>query len=288
MNNIIGGKSIKYNKINTGTIKEKITYKKDLIDDISMNKSIKYLLFKILFNKYFLLNTKYLIDIQVFYKNKFIVDPVSTIEEYRAVKEKILLKYPNYINDTYKTIPSKIYLIQNDIINYISISDKFIYHIFLINKYISNTKIRYLDLSITTGLIEALLYKKLNLSVDKFLFNDNYIRINNRFLNEIPKLENIYKKKINYNNEYKDNLLNLELIEKILEKNKNTYNLLFINSTRILFSYVFDFLDYNDYGHIEILYKLYLGLNLLEDGGNCILDIFCFNYQNKYLIKNLL
>ena len=194
-----------------------------------------------------------------------------------------------YINDTYKTINSKIYFIQNDIINYISISDKFIYNIFLLNKYLSNIKIiRYLDLSISTGLIEALLYKKIDLTVDKYLFNNNYIRLDSRFLSEIQKIEDIYKKKINYNNDYKDNLLNLELIEKILKNNKNTCNLLFINSTRILFSYVLEFLEYNDYGHIEILYKLYFGLNLLEDGGNLILDIFCFNFQNVQLIKNLL
>jgi hypothetical protein len=128
-------------------IKEKIIYKKNMLEDITMNTNLKYLLFKILFNKYFLLNTKYLIDIQVFYKNKYITDQVSTVEEYRAVKEKILLKYPYYLNDTYKTINSKIYFIQNDIINYISISDKFIYNIFLLNKYLSNIKIiRYIDL----------------------------------------------------------------------------------------------------------------------------------------------
>ena len=80
----------------------------------------------------------------------------------------------------------------------------------------------------------------------------------------------------------------MEIIDKILSINKNSYTLLVINTTRVLIRYVNDELDYNDYGHIEVLYKLYLGLNLLEDGGSCILDIFSFDYENRELIKNLL
>lgn len=289
MNNIIGGKNIEYNKVKS-VIKEKISYRKNILSDININNSITFLLFRILFNKYFPFNKKYLIDIRIFYKNKFIIGTDVSKEEFQEIKEKILVKYPYHENNMYKTINNKIYFIQQDILSYISISDKFIYNIFLINKYLSNFRnIKLLDLSINMGLIEALLYKKVNFTVDKYLFNDNYIRIDNRFIYEKQKLESVYKKKINYNNEYKDNLLNLELIEKILEKNsnKNSYNLLFINSTRLLFNYVLE-LDYNDYGHIEILYKLYLGLSLLENNGNCILDIFSFNYENKDLIKNLL
>ena len=273
-------------------IEQKIIYKKNIIDFVKNDKntsSLKYFLFKIIFNKYFIFNTKYLIDFNIFYKNKFIINSNIDKEEFQKMKDKILINYPYYENNMYKPFLNKVYLSKFDILSYNSINDKFIYNIFLYGKYLYNYKIiRLLDLSITMGLIEALLYKKIDLSVDKYLFNNNYIRVDNRFLLEIEKLENMYKKKINYNNEYKDNLLNLKLIEKIIIDNKNSYNLLFINSTRFLFWYVIDELDYNDYGHIEVLYKLYLGLNLLEDHGNLILDITPFSYDNIELVKNLL
>ena len=290
MNNLIGGKNIEFNKIKDIVVKEKIIYKENITNVIkNKKKNIDYLLFSILFNKYFLINEKSLIDIDIFFNNKFIIDSPSNKEDFQKFKENILSKYPYYENENYKPLLNKLYLTRYDILSYNSISDKFIYHIFLINKYLSNIKnIKLLDLSITSGLIEALLFKKINFIVDKYLFNNNYIRIDSRFIYEKNKLEKLYKKKINYNNQYKDNLLNFEIIDKILSSNKNIYNLLFINSTRILLRNVVDELDYNDYGHIEVLYKLYLGLNLLEEGGSCILDIFSFDHENKELIKNLL
>ncbi len=291
MNNIIGGKNIEYNKIKIGDIKEKIIYKENIINDIkNIRKKIDNLLFSILFNKYFFISKKHLIDFDLFYNNKFIIDSAVSKEEFIKIKENILSRYPYYENENYKPLLNKIYLIKYDILSYNSISDKFIYYIFFINKCLSNIKnIKLLDLSITTGLIEALLFKKINFTVDKYLFNNNYIRIESRFIYQITKLEKLYKKKINYNNKYKDDLLNLEMIEKIISNNKNSYNLIIINSTRILLKKtIIDELDYNDYGHIEVIYKLYFGLNLLEDGGSCILDIFCFDYENRELIKNLL
>jgi len=292
MNNIIGGKNIEYNKIKTEYIKEKIIYKKNITNEIkNIRKKIDYLLFSILFNKYLLLAKKHLIDIDVFYNNKLIIDSAVNNEEFIKTKENLLSKYPHYENENYKPLLNKIYLTRYDILSYNSIGDKFIYYIFLINKYhLYNIKIiKLLDLSITTGLEEALLFKKINFTVDKYLFNNNYIHIDSRFIYQINKLEKLYKKKINYNNQYKDNLLNLEIINKILSSNNNSYNLIIINSTRTLLKkIIIDKLDYNDYGHIEVLYKLYLGLNLLEDGGSCILDIFSFDYDNKELIKNLL
>ena len=291
MNNIIGGKNIEYNKIKTGDIKEKIIYKENITNEIkNIRKKINYLLFSILFNKYFLISKKHLIDFDIFYNNKFIIDAPLNNEEFIKIKENILSKYPYYENENYKPLLNKIYLTKYEILSYNSISDKFIYYIFLINKYLSNIKnIKLLDLSITTGLIEALLFKKINFTMDKYLFNNNYISIDSRFIYQIKKLEKLYKKKLNYNNEYKDNLLNLEIIEKVLSNNKNGYNLIIINSTRIFIKKTnINKLNYNDYGHVETLYKLYLGLNLLEDGGNCILDIYSFDYENKELIKNLL
>jgi hypothetical protein len=291
MNNLIGGKNKEFNKIKNIDVKEKIIYKENIINEIkNIKKKIDYLLFSILFNKYSLISKKHLIDFDIFYNNKFIIDSASNNEEFIKIKENILLKYPHYENENYKPLLNKIYLIKYDILSYNNISDKFIYYIFLINKYLSNIKyIKLLDLSITTGLIEVLLFKKINFTVDKYLFNNNYIRIDSRFIYQIKKLEKLYKKRLNYNNEYKDNLFNLEIIEKILADNKNNYNLIVINTSRILIKKtIINKLDYNDYGHIEILYKLYLGLNLLEDGGNCIFDIFSFDYENKELIKNLL
>ena len=291
MNNIIGGKNIEFNKIKDIVVKEKIIYKENIINEIKNKKTkIDYLLFSILFNKYFLISKKHLIDFNIFYNNKFIIDSAVNNEEFIKIKENILSKYPYYENENYKPLLNKIYLTKYEILSYNSISDKFIYYIFLINKYLSNIKnIKLLDLSITTGLIEALLFKKINFIVNKYLFNNNYIRIDGRFIYQINKLEKLYKKKINYNNQYKDNLLNLDIIDKILFSNKNSYNLVIINSSRILIKKtIINELDYNDYGHVEILYKLYLGLYLLEDGGSCILDIFSFDYENRELIKNLL
>jgi len=290
MINFIGGKNIEFYKIKDIVIKEKILYKENILNDIK-NKKIDYLLFSILFNKYFLIAKKHLIDFNIFYNNKFIIDTPNNKEDFLKIKENILSKYPYFENENYKPLLNKIYLTKYDILSYNSISDKFIYYIFLINKYyLSNIKnIKLLDLSITTGLIEGLLFKRIKFTVDKYLFNNNYIRIDNRFIYQNNKLEKLYKNKINYNNKYKDDLLNLEIIEKILSINKNDYNLIIINSTRVLLKkIIIDELDYNDYGHIEVLYKLYLGLNLLENGGNCILDIFSFNYENRELIKNLL
>jgi hypothetical protein len=291
MNNLIGGKNIEFNKIKDIIVKEKIIYKENITNVIKNKKTkIDYLLFSILFNKYFLISKKHLIDFNIFYNNKFIIDSAVNNEEFIKIKENILSKYPYYENENYKPLLNKIYLTKYEILSYNSISDKFIYYIFLINKYLSNNKnIKLLDLSITTGLIEALLFKKINFTVNKYLFNNNYIRIDSRFIYQINKLEKLYKKKINYNNQYKDNLLNLDIIDKILSSNKNSYNLVIINSSRILIKKtIINELDYNDYGHVEILYKLYLGLNLLEDGGSCILDIFSFDYDNRELIKNLL
>jgi hypothetical protein len=291
MNNIIGGKNIEYNKIKTGDIKDKIIYKKNIINEIKNKKlKINYLLFSIFFNKYFLISKKHLIDFDIFYNNKFIIDTPLNNEEFIKIKENILSKYPYYESEVYKPLLNKIYLTKYEILSYNSISDKFIYYIFLINKYLSNIKnIKLLDLSITTGLIEALLFKKINFTVDKYLFNNNYMRIDSRFIYQINKLEKIYKKKLNYYNEYKNDLFNLEIIDKILVNNKNSYNLIVINTSRIFIKKTnMNELDYNDYGHIEALYKLYLGLNLLEDGGSCILDIFSFNYENNELVKNLL
>ena len=299
MNNLIEKKNIEYKKFKDienkkfkdTVIKEKIVYKENIIKEVKKrNEGIIFLLYQVLFNKYFPITRKYLLDLNSFYNNKCIVGTNISKEEFIKIKEKILLKYPYNENETYKPLTlNKIYLIKNDILSYHSLSDRFIYNIILINKYLANVKkINLLDLTITSGLIEALFYKKIAINIDKYLFNNNYIGLNDRFIYDIKTLEKLYKKKINYFNEYKDNLLNLELIEKIIDNRKNSYNLLYINTTRVLFKLVKEELDYNDYGQIEILYKLYFGLNLLEEGGNCILNIFSFNYDNKELIKNLL
>lgn len=175
-----------------------------------------------------------------------------------------------------------------NIILYNFISDKFIYYHIFYNKYLlSLQNIKLLDLYNNVGLLEALLYNKINLTGIKYLFYNNYVLVNNKLITHIEELKNRYKSKVQYNSEYMNNKLTIDLIEEIINKNENNYNLLCIDTTIHLQKNVKEEVDYNDYSYIELLYKLYLGLNLLDNEGKCILNLRA-NIVYKNFLKNLL
>ena len=217
----------------------------------------KSVLFHFIYNKYSILNRNHIVKINQVLKSNLLIDNNINIEDYTNNS-----KYKNTI------IP-----LQQKLLLYNNISDKFIYYHILYNKYLLNIdNIKLLDLATSTGLLETLLYNKVNFYANKYLFNNNYILVNNTLLEHHKNLEDMYKTKINYNNEYMNDKLSINLLEKIISKETN-YNLLFIDSSIHLQKYVKEEVDYNDYSYMELLYKLYLGLNLLENEGKCILNI---------------
>lgn len=228
-------------------------------------------LFHFIYNKYSIINRADIININQVIKSNLLID--NNINVY------------DYINNSkYK---DRIVPLQQKLLLYNNINDKFIYYHILYNKYLLNIdNIKLLDLGISSGLLETLLYNKVNFYSNKYLFNNNYILVNNNIDREKNELENMYKTKINYNNEYMNDKLSINLIEKIISKETN-YNLLFIDSSIHLQKYVKEEVDYNDYSYMETLYKLYLGLNLLENGSKCILNIRSIMVYKNFL-KNLL
>ena len=224
-------------------------------------------LFHFIYNKYSILNRPQIINIHQLLKSNLLIDNNINIEDYTNSK--------------------KIEPLIKKIILYNNVSDKFIYYHILYNKYLLNmNNIKLLDLGISSGLLETLIYNKTNYYSNKYLFNNNYIVFNNTINVHNTELENMYKTKINYNNEYITNKLSIDLIEEIISKETN-YNLLFIDTTIHLQKYVKKEVDYNDYSFMELLYKLYLGLNLLDNDSKCILNIRAtILYKNFF--KNLL
>ena len=230
-------------------------------------------LFHFIYNKYSIINRKHIINIHQLLKSNLLINNNINIEDYTSNKESTYLK--------------SIMPIMQQILLYNNISDKFIYYHILYNKYLLNmNNIKLLDLGNTLGLIESLLYNKVNFYSNKYLFNNNYILVNNFILNGYQKIEAMYKTKINYNNEFMSDKLNIDLVQKIIN-NENNYNLLFIDTSIHLQKYVKDEVDYNDYSYMELLYKLYLGLNLLKNEGKCILNIRS-SIVYKNFLKNLL
>ena len=240
-------------------------YKKEFFD---YKKSV---LFHFIYNKYSIINRHHIVNIKQVIKSNLLINNDINIDDYTNNA-----KYKNAI------VP-----LQQKLLLYNSISDKFIYYHILYNKYLLNIdNIKLLDLAASSGLLETLLYNKLNFYAIKYLFNNNYILFNNTLLEQHKNLEDMYKTKINYNNEYMNDKLSFNLLEKIISKETN-YNLLFIDTTIHLQKYVKEEIDYNDYSYMELLYKLYLGLNLLENEGKCILNIRS-SIVYKNFLKNLL
>ena len=240
-------------------------YKKDFFD---YKQSV---LFQFIYNKYSIINRDNIINIHQLLKSNLLIDNNINVEDYTN-------------NSKYK---NRIVPLQQKLLLYNNVSDKFIYYHILYNKYLLNmNNIKLLDLGIAPGLLETLLYNKVNYYSNKYLFNNNYIVVNNTINVHKNELENMYKTKINYNNEYMDDKLSINLLEKIISKETN-YNLLFIDTSIHLQKYVKDEVDYNDYSYMETLYKLYLGLNLLDNGGKCILNIRS-SIVYKNFLKNLL
>jgi 23S rRNA U2552 (ribose-2'-O)-methylase RlmE/FtsJ len=240
-------------------------YKKEVFD---FKQSV---LFHFIYNKYSIINRNHIVNIKQVLKSNLLIDNNINTDDYTNNS-----KYKNTI------VP-----LQQKLLLYNNITDKFIYYHILYNKYllyIDNIKL--LDLSGTAGLLETLLYNKVNFYAIKYSFNNNYILMNNSLLEKHKNLEDIYKTKINYNNEFMSDKLNINLVQKIIS-NENTFNLLFIDSTIHLQKYVKEEVDYNDYSYMETLYKLYLGLNLLDNGGKCILNIRSSMVYKNFL-KNLL
>ena len=228
-------------------------------------------LFQFIYNKYSIINRNHIINIKQVIKSNLLIDNNINFENY--------ITNPKYKNTI---VP-----LQQKLLLYNSVSDKFIYYHILYNKYLLNmNNIKLLDLGITSGLLETLIYNKTNYYAIKYLFNNNYILVHNSINVHNTELENMYKTKINYNNEYMNDKLSIDLIEKIISKESN-YNLLFIDSSIHLKKYVKEEVEYNDYSYMETLYKLYLGLNLLDNGGKCILNIRS-NIVYKNFLKNLL
>ena len=240
-------------------------YKKDFFD---YKESV---LFQFIYNKYSIINRANIINIYQLLKSNLLIDNNINVEDYTN-------------NSKYK---NRIVPLQQKLLLYNSVSDKFIYYHILYNKYLLNMdNIKLLDLGIASGLLETLIYNKVNYYSNKYLFNNNYIVVNNTINVHNTELENMYKTKINYNNEYMNDKLSINLLEKIISKETN-YNLLFIDTSIHLQKYVKHEVDYNDYSYMETLYKLYLGLNLLDNGGKCILNIRS-NIVYKFFLKNLL
>ena len=240
-------------------------YKKDFFD---YKQSV---LFQFIYNKYSIINRANIINIHQLLKSNLLIDNNINVEDYTN-------------NSKYK---NRIVPLQQKLLLYNNVSDKFIYYHILYNKYLLNmNNIKLLDLGIASGLLETLIYNKVNYYSNKYLFNNNYIVVNNTINVHNNELENMYKTKINYNNEYMNDKLSINLVEKIISKETN-YNLLFIDTSIHLQKNVKEEVEYNDYSYIELLYKLYLGLNLLNNEGKCILNLRA-NIVYKNFLKNLL
>jgi hypothetical protein len=253
-----------------------------------VNEYKKDVLFSIVYNKNDILYRKTLIDKSTVNKSNLLITPIPNDWNNNFIDKKKTKIYP---------------LEENNIITYKSIADKFIYYYILYNKWGISNHVKFLDLGVSSGLIEVLLHNKIKCKIVKYLFNDKYILVDNKINDNITKLKKLYKIKdstITYNNEYKDDVMNINKLETIIKdncdsnsnsnsnsNNNNNYNLLFIDTTIHLEKYVKEEQDYNDYSYLELLHKLYLGLNLLDNNGKCILN-FRSNIGYKHVMKNLL
>lgn len=270
-------------KNNDNAITKDIKYAPKLFNK-DVNEYKKDVLFSIVYNKNDILYRKTLIDKSTVNKSNLLLTPIPN-------------DWNNNFVDRKKT---KIYsLEENNIITYNSIADKFIYYYILYNKWGISNHVKFLDLGVSFGIIEVLLHDKVKCKIVKYLFNDKYILVDNKINDNITKLKKLYKIKdstITYNNEYKDDVMNINKLETIIKDNcdrnsnsnsNNNYNLLFIDTAIHLEKYVKEEQDYNDYSYLELLHKLYLGLNLLDNNGKCILN-FKSNIGYKHIMKNLL
>ena len=152
------------------TITKDIKYAPKLFNkDIDEYK--KDVLFSFVYNKNDILYRKILIDKSTLNKSKLLTTPIP--------------------NDWDRT---NIYPLQkNSIITYKSITDKFIYYYILYNKWDMPKNIKFLDLGISSGLIEVLLHDKVKCKIVKYLFNDRYISMDSSISNKIKqtKYENV-------------------------------------------------------------------------------------------------
>ena len=276
--------------------------------DFVINKQIKYssrlykseieeykksVLFSIIYNNHSVLYRPYLINKSTINKSNLLITPIT--KGAFGTKDWNNINYINKEKKYNKFSNTNIYSLQEqDIITYNSVTNKFIYYHILYNKWgldLMSNYIILLDLSLSLGFAEVLLYNKIKCKIVKYLFNEKYILMNDKFNENIAKLKKLYKikdSKIIYNNEYKDDVINIDKLETIINDNINIkYNLLFIDTSIHLEKYVKEEEDYNDYSYMELLHKLYLGLCLLESNGKCILNLNC-NIGYKDVMKNLL
>ena len=169
----------------------------------------KSVLFHFIYNKYSIINRNHIVNMKQVIKSNLLINNDINLD--------------NYTNNlTYK---NSIIPLQQKLLLYNNINDKFIYYHILYNKYllyIDNIKL--LDLATSPGLLETLLYNKIIFYENKYLFNNNYILVNNTLLEQYKNFEDMYKTKINYNNEYMNDKLSINLLEKIISKETN-YNL---------------------------------------------------------------
>jgi hypothetical protein len=190
----------------------------------------KDVLFSFVYNKNDVLYRKMLIDKSMLNKSKLLTTPI-----------------PN---------EGDIPITKNNIITYNSITDKFIYYYILYNKWGISNHVKFLDLGVSSGLIEVLLHDKVKCKIVKYLFNDKYILVDNKINDNITKLKKLYKIKdstITYNNKYKDDIINIAKLETIIKDNGgdgDKYNLLFIDTTIHLEQYVKEEEGYNDYSYL--------------------------------------
>jgi hypothetical protein len=276
----LDNETLLYNKRNKdSTIAKDIKYAPKLFNK-DVNEYKKDVLFSIVYNKNDILYRKTLIDKSTVNKSNLLITPIPNDWNNNFIDKKKTKIYP---------------LEENNIITYKSIADKFIYYYILYNKWGISNHVKFLDLGVSSGLIEVLLHNKIKCKIVKYLFNDKYILVDNKINDNITKLKKLYKIKdstITYNNKYKDDIINIAKLETIIKDNgdsnsNNNYNLLFIDTTIHLEKYVKEEQDYNDYSYLELLHKLYLGLNLLDNNGKCILN-FRSNIGYKHVMKNLL
>ena len=235
---------MKLNKIDIIDININITYN-IIKDDDKLNKFI----YKHLLNKYNMIFNRYI-----------------DLNEINNIR-KSFCEDDNYFNKFNKKFKDNKYYIYNKILLYDYKSDLFIYYYIFMKKYIYNKftfgdKLKILDLSLTSDLLESCLFSYYN---DNFK-NIFYYRLKNYNDDILNQIIDIYK-----------DLKSYEINNKKLDYNKIID---YYKNKKINLCNIYD--DNNIYNHYI---NIYICLNILEENGIIILTL---NKNNTIYSKSIL